>query len=73
MDAVVRLRAISRWLQYLRFPDSGYDSLCAHMVTVLMSYDLLALCQCEEADERTLGTCSSIVDNLYRIWAWSKP
>ena len=44
--------------QYLRFDATqvrGYDGLCAHMAMVMMSYDLPALCQREETDERTLG------------------
>lgn len=44
--------------QYLRFDATqvrSYDGLCAHMAMVMLSYDLLALCQREEADERTLG------------------
>ncbi|OAU12845.1 transposase, partial [Lacticaseibacillus rhamnosus] len=44
--------------QYLRFDATqvrGYDSLCALKAMVMMSYDLLALCQREETDERTLG------------------
>ena len=44
--------------QYLRFDATqvrGYDGLCAHMVMVMMSYDLLALCQSGQTEERTLG------------------
>lgn len=44
--------------QYLRFDQTqvqSYDGLCGHMAMVMMSYDILALHQREQVDERTLG------------------
>ena len=50
----------------------GYDGLCAHMAMVMMSFDLLALCQCEETDERW-GTCSFTMEKPYLILAFRRP
>lgn len=44
--------------QYLQFDKTqiqSYDGLCGHMAMVIMSYDILALAQRENIDERTLG------------------
>lgn len=44
--------------QYLQFDHTqtqSYDGLCGHLAMVMLSYDILALCQRENIDERTLG------------------
>jgi len=44
--------------QYLQFDQTqiqSYDGLCGHLAMVMLSYDVLALSQRENADERTLG------------------
>lgn len=44
--------------QYLQFDQTqiqSYDGLCGHLAMVLLSYDILALSQRENTDERTLG------------------
>ena len=44
--------------QYLQFDQAqikSYDGLCGHMALVMMSYDILALAQRQNIDERTLG------------------
>ncbi|MFC6163710.1 transposase, partial [Lactiplantibacillus dongliensis] len=44
--------------QYLQFDQTqiqSYDGLCGHLAMVMLSYDILALSQRENADERTLG------------------
>ncbi|WP_421017451.1 IS4 family transposase [Furfurilactobacillus cerevisiae] len=44
--------------QYLQFDQTqiqSYDGLCGHMALVMMSYDILALAQRQNIDERTLG------------------
>lgn len=44
--------------QYLQFDNTqiqSYDGLCGHMALVMMSYDVLALAQRENTDDRTLG------------------
>ncbi|MGM1015842.1 IS4 family transposase [Limosilactobacillus fermentum] len=44
--------------QYLQFDHTqtqSYDGLCGHLAMVMMSYDILALCQRENIDERSLG------------------
>lgn len=43
--------------QYLQFDQTqiqSYYGLCGHLVMVMLSYDVLALSQRENADERTL-------------------
>jgi len=44
--------------QYLQFDHTqvqSYDGLCGHLAMVILSYDILALSQRENIDERTLG------------------
>jgi len=44
--------------QYLQFDQTqiqSYDGLCGHMAVVAMAYDILALAQRENTDERTLS------------------
>ena len=44
--------------QYLQFDQTqvqSYDGLCGHLAMVMLSYDILALAQRENIDERTLG------------------
>lgn len=44
--------------QYLQFDQTqiqSYDGLCGHLAMVVLSYDILALSQRENIDERTLG------------------
>jgi len=44
--------------QYLQFDQTqvqSYDGLCGHLAMVILSYDLLALSQRENVDDRTLG------------------
>lgn len=44
--------------QYLQFDQTqiqSYDGLCGHMAMVILSYDILALAQRENTDQRTLG------------------
>ncbi|NLR13086.1 IS4 family transposase, partial [Lactobacillus sp. ZJLC29-4] len=44
--------------QYLQFDNTqiqSYDGLCGHMALVLMGYDILALAQRENQDDRTFG------------------
>jgi len=44
--------------QYLQFDKTqiqSYDGLCGHMALVLMGYDILALAQRENQDDRTFG------------------
>lgn len=44
--------------QYLQFDHTqiqSYDGLCGHMAIVLMGYDILALAQRENTDDRTIG------------------
>jgi len=44
--------------QYLQFDKTqiqNYDGLCGHMAMVALGYDILALNQWENIDERTLG------------------
>lgn len=44
--------------QYLHFDQTqiqSYNGLCGHMALVMMSYDILALAQRQNIDERTLG------------------
>ncbi len=44
--------------QYLQFNQTqiqSYDGLCGHLAMVMLSYDILALSQRENTDERTLG------------------
>jgi hypothetical protein len=56
--------------QYLRFDQTqvqSYDGLCGHMAMVMMSYDILALHQREQVDERTLGDIFYQLDTLLPI------
>lgn len=44
--------------QYLQFDQTqvqSYDGLCGHLAMVMLSYDVLALVQRENTDDRTLG------------------
>ena len=44
--------------QYLQFDQTqvqSYDGLCGHLAMVMLSYDVLALAQRENTDDRTLG------------------
>lgn len=44
--------------QYLQFDQTqiqSYDGLCGHLAMVMLSYDILALTQRENVDNRTLG------------------
>lgn len=44
--------------QYLQFDQTqiqSYDGLCGHLAMVMLSYDILALAQRKNVDNRTLG------------------
>ena len=48
-------KVAKQYLQFDRTQIQSYDGLCGHMALVMMSYDILALAQRENVDERTLG------------------